>query len=562
MAGLNLNNYDDNYQEQYINYAYADFYNYEQGEAFDDPAGRRWTVNIVRNDGAYKIVEINTDTRVTNFADGTLEALGLANIGGLIESDIIGAGYTGERFGKATSGAGQPYMVLNSNVSGGGKSIAFMFGNTLVDYYARFGAQIGVLCPFCYIETNTGEVRYGAFGIGYWGGGYSKTCVALVMCKFLDGETWGVLDVDPGQTGFVPTGAHTTHQKPGIGGRGTANKKDPEYASDTVTQPDRPNESQASAVKSGFLKSYLMTQAQLDKICSALYSDTLLDVIKSSFVNPLDFIVSLMVFPTNPDVGATENLRFGKWIASAAAGVIGALGVDITGSRLSSEFKKIDFGTLQIPENWGNFLDYSQTSIELYLPFIGSVNIDVAECMGGSINVQYTIDFFTGMCVANVLSERSFPLPSGKLIPNRAQHAYQGNCAIQIPLSAADYGSMVGSLINACTQGISNPAAGFAGIATDAIAGGLRPNISSKGNIVANSGFCSVLYPYVRITRPITAEPDSYQEVMGYPSYINTSLGQCKDLCICDEIDLKGITGATEEELDRIRQMCKDGVYV
>ncbi len=562
MAGLNLNNYDDNYQEQYINYAYADFYNYEQGEAFDDPSGRRWTVNISRNDGSYKIVEINTDTRVTDFTDGTLEALGLSNIGGLIESDIIGAGYTGEKFGKATSGDGQPYMVLNSNVSGGGKSIAFMLGNSLVDYYTRFGAQIGVLCPFCYIETNTGEVRYGAFGIGYWGGGYSNTCVALVMCKFLDGETWGVLDVDPGQTGFVPTGAHTTHQKPGIGGRGTANKKDPEYASDSVTQPDRPNESQASAVKSGFLKSYLMTQAQLDKICSALYSDTLLDVIKSSFVNPLDFIVSLMVFPTNPDVGATENLRFGKWIASAAAGVIGALGVDITGSRLSSEFKKIDFGTLQIPENWGNFLDYSQTSIELYLPFIGSVNIDVAECMGGSINVQYTIDFFTGMCVANVLCERTFPLPSGKLIPNRAQHAYQGNCAIQIPLSAADYGSMVGSLINACTQGISNPAAGFAGIATDAIAGGLRPNISSKGNIVANSGFCSVLYPYVRITRPITAEPDSYQEVMGYPSYINTSLGQCKDLCICDEIDLKGITGATEEELDRIRQMCKDGVYV
>lgn len=562
MAGLNLNNYDDNYQEQYINYAYADFYNYEQGEAFDDPSGRRWTVNIYRNDSSYKIVEINTNTRITDFSDGTLEALGLSNIGGLIESDIVGAGYTGERFGKATSGAGQPYMVLNSNVSGGGKSIAFMLGNSLVDYYTRFGAQIGVLCPFCYIETNTGEVRYGAFGIGYWGGGYSNTCVALVMCKFLDGETWGVLDVDPGQTGFVPTGAHTTHQKPGIGGRGTANKKDPEYASDSVTQPDRPNESQASAVKSGFLKAYLMSQSQLDKICGALYSDTLLDVIRSSFVNPLDFIVSLMVFPTNPDVSGTENLRFGKWIASAATGIIGALGVDITGDRLSAEFKKIDFGTIQIPENWGNFLDYSQTSIELYLPFIGSVNIDVAECMGGSINVQYTIDFFTGMCVANVLCQRTFALPSGKFIPNRAQHAYQGNCAIQIPLSAADYGSMVGSLINACTQGISNPAAGFAGIATDAIAGGLRPNISSKGNIVANSGFCSVLYPYVRITRPITAEPDSYQEVMGYPSYINTSLGQCEDLCICDEIDLKGITGATEEELNRIRQMCKDGVYV
>ena len=234
----------------------------------------------------------------------------------------------------------------------------------------------------------------------------------------------------------------------------------------------------------------------------------------------------------------------------------------MTGSNLSSEFNVIEFGTVQIPENWGNFLDYSQTAIELYLPFVGTVNIDVSECMGGSINVQYTVDFFTGMCVANVLCERSFNLPSGKLIPNRAQHAYQGNCAIQIPLSATNYGSMVGSLINACTQGITNPVNGFMGVASDAVGGGFSPNVSSKGNIVANSGFCSVLYPYVRLTRPITAEPDSYQEVMGYPSYIDTSLGYCSGLCICDEIDLKGVTGATESELNKIRQYCKDGVYV
>ena len=121
---------------------------------------------------------------------------------------------------------------------------------------------------------------------------------------------------------------------------------------------------------------------------------------------------------------------------------------------------------------------------------------------------------------------------------------------------------MVGSLINACTQGITNPVAGFSGIVTDAVSGGLRPNISSKGNIVANSGFCSVLYPYIRITRPITAEPESYQEVMGLPSYINTTLGQCSDFCICDDIDLRSITGATEQELNKIRQLCKEGVYV
>ena len=261
-------------------------------------------------------------------------------------------------------------------------------------------------------------------------------------------------------------------------------------------------------------------------------------------------------------MGSSENIKLGGWIAAAAGGA--ALGFDATGYKLSKEFEVVSFGTVNIPENWGSFLDYSHTAIELYLPFIGSVNIDSSECMGGSINVEYTIDFFTGMCVANVLCKKpTFVLPNGEVIANaETQHAFQGNCAIQIPLSAINYGAMIGSLINACTQGITNPVAGFAGLASDAIAGGLRPNVSSKGNIVANSGFCSVLYPYVRLTRPITAEPESYQEVIGYPSYINTTLGQCDGLCVCDDIDVEGITGATENELIRIKQLCREGVYV
>lgn len=387
------------------------------------------------------------------------------------------------------------------------------------------------------------------------------------QCTFWYNETYSsymqdYIDYDPGQKGFRPTGAYTDKNIPGNGGRGSSNKKDPSYSGDSVTQPGAPDESVASAVGCGFINCYKVDTTNLEKVGQCLYGSTLLGLLQSIAVNPLDFIISLMVFPCNPNVGSSENIKLGGWLAAASGGA--ALGFDASGAKLSNQFKVVDFGTVSIGENWGNFLDYSQTSIELYLPFIGSVSIDPSECMNGTISVEYTIDFFTGMCVANVLCTRpNYVLPSGKALVNvNAQHAYQGNCAIQLPLSAINYGSMVGSLINACTQGITNPIAGFTGVLTDSAGGGSRPNVSSKGNIVANAGFCSVLYPYVRITRPITAEPESYQEVMGLPSYINTTLGQCEDLCVCDDIDLKGVTGATENELNKIRQMCKDGVYV
>ena len=376
-------------------------------------------------------------------------------------------------------------------------------------------------------------------------------------------EIWSEAETgaSPGDKGFIPTGAYTNKNKPGIGGKGTDPGATPRYKGDPVTQPGAPDESQASAVGSGFINCYKIDTTNLQKVGQCLYGSTLLGLLQSLSINPLDFIISLMVFPTNPDVGAAENIKLGGWLAAAAGGA--ALGFDASGNRLVSQFKVVDFGTLQIPENWGSFLDY-ESQIELYLPFIGTVSIDVSECMGGSINVQYTIDFFTGMCVANVLcSKPAFVLPNGDVIQNvEAQHAYQGNCAIQIPLSAINYGNMVGSLINACTQGITNPVAGMINAGETALSGGFRPSVTSKGNIVANSGFCSVLYPYIRITRPITAEPESFQEVLGYPSYINTTLGECEGLCVCEDIDIEGIVGATENELTRIKSLCSEGVYI
>lgn len=374
-------------------------------------------------------------------------------------------------------------------------------------------------------------------------------------------QTFAPTEGHPGDKGFQPTSVYTNPtEKPGVGGRGESNKKNPTYDSDTVTQPGAPDESEASAIGSGFITAYKITEANLQNVGACMWGTTLEGFIGGLFVNPLDYIISLSVFPYKPDVSTLTPIKMGRYLCQDTGA--NGLGFNANGFPLSAQYKVVDMGTIKIPENFGNFLDYSQTTVELYLPFIGLVNIDVSECMGGTINVQYTIDFFTGQCVANVLCERSLPLASNKFIPNRAQHSFQGNCSVQIPLSREDYGSLIGNVINGTMQAITNPVQGFAGIAVDAVAGGFRPNVSSKGNIVANAGFCSVLYPYVRITRPIPSEPESYQEVLGYPSYINTTLSQCDDLCVCESIDLKGISGATESELNRIRQACVEGVYV
>lgn len=562
MPSIELNNYNNSYAPESIFVAKVDYYNYTEGETIQDSNGNTWTVHIHTNATSRKCVELNIVNVQYGLEDffSICESLHLGNYSKYLQSDIVAAGYDAS-FGKGTDSWEQPYMTLISEDTQGRHIKFTVLNNTSDLIIGEFNDGKPYCASFCYFVNQLDEIRYGYVAFGRTGPSSRNSRIFIDLEKLIT-EDWASPDADPGDVGFKPTGAYTKPERPGNGGRGTTNKKNPDYASDTVTQPNAPNETVASVVRSGFVNIYKMSESELNKICGALYSDTLLNAVKSMFVNPLDFIISLMIFPCTPTVASTaQNIRFGKWEAALTGAT--SLGVQITGHKLSLGFGVVDFGTVNVPENWGNFLDYSQTTIELYLPFIGSVNLDVSECMGGSVNVKYTIDYFTGMCVANVLCTKTVTLPSGKLLSSRpAQHAFQGNCAIQVPLSATSYGSMVGSLINACTQGITNPVGGFMGMAQDAVAGGLRPNVTSKGNIVANAGFCSVLYPYLRITRPITAEPESYQEVMGLPSYINNTLGQCQGLCVCDGINLQGVSGATDNELNRIRQLCLEGVYV
>ena len=364
----------------------------------------------------------------------------------------------------------------------------------------------------------------------------------------------GIALLNKGEPGFKPIGNHT---KDTIGG-GDDSGDLPGYGSDVLTQPGAPDESVASAVGSGFLNIYKVSQSALDNFGKCLFSSTLATAIANLFINPMDAVVSLQVFPCSPNAGGAYAIKVLNHYCNSED-----LGVDAFGAKLSNQFKTFDFGTLYVAEMWQSFLDYDASSFTLYLPFIGSVDIPVNEVMNGSINVQYTVDFLTGMCVANVLCTKNTTLSDGTTHTQYAQHSYMGNCSVQIPVTSTSYGNIVGSLVNAASAGLKSGLAGAAGsLAMSAAGGGFKPTVETKGTVGANAGFCSILQPYITVVRPVPAEPVAYQEVMGYPSYITNRLGDCVGLCVCDDINLSSVAGATESELKRIKALCKEGVYV
>lgn len=584
MSHLNLKNRINNtvVEIPFASGSLVDFLAMSAG-SYQDSAGKTWSVSTGTSGGAtrrygtcynipghYTIAQIQRD----------LEYIGFGAIGNLgikledyatTEMSLVPEDQTSQYpniylWGEAQPDSGNQTHVYTNHVS-------YQLGAGLINNMTP-GSSIGANNYYVYagiilLENMLGQFIYGVFTVQNSYNGFTNTTnieYNFYWSTTLTSESWGEPEKDPGDKGFKPTGANTKKIRPGIGGRPSGGHgKDPEYRSDPIEQPGEPDETHASAARLGFIRAYEVSESYLQTFGECLFGSTFEGFLRGLASNPLDFVVSLNIFPAKPYTGVLTPIRLSRYkcVASPATPIGDELGYNSSGNPLTSQYKTFDFGTLSVPENWGNYLDYEGTKIELFLPFIGTVDIDPAEVLGGTINVQYTIDFFTGQCVANILCTKNMELPNGQALSNIcAQHSYQGNCASQIPLSRVDYGSMIGNLINSCTQAITNPAGAVINTAEGIANGAFRPNVSSKGNLVANSGYCSVLYPYLRITRPITAEPESYQEVIGYPSYINTTLGECDGICVCDDIDLKGITGATESELNRIKQACREGIYV
>lgn len=558
-------NFDDDNVRIDIPVGLCNTYDIPESGSVTDSHGRHITIRSHTDYGQYIYTNFKLDQGVKfdGIADAVstlqefIPSLGI-NLAGDAEAiyNDLGAPSRITPDQQDTSGTIQkPYIQFQSN-----QTYWYPPSGTSTNFTYRPHNVYALPCGSYFMAYYTGDESdqyggyyYGIFDIFTFNQQTGYTEINIVRCINFNANTWGKPERSPGDKGFRPIGDHPVDKV--IGG-GTISGHTPKYQTDNISQPGAPDESSASASRLGFLRVYKVDEANLNKIGQLLFNPVFL-VMLAGFVDPMDAIISLNIFPCSPDVGGAQTIgALGYNLASQV------LGLTAQGYPISTQFKTLDFGTVVVPEDWESYLDYDATSVTLFLPFIGEVELPSDEVVGSSVNVQYTIDFFTGMCVANVLIVKSVILSSRRTVSHKTQHSYQGNCAINLPLSAVNYGSMIGSFINASSNGLRTGMAGAVGsFASDVVSGNFKPTITTKGTLSANAGYCGILYPYIIVTRPITTEPDKYQEVLGYPSYMENSIGACKGLCVCEDIKLNSITGATDSELSQIKQLCREGVY-
>lgn len=293
-------------------------------------------------------------------------------------------------------------------------------------------------------------------------------------------------------------------------------------------------------------KIYNPTQSEINSFGAWLWSSNFVDQLLKVFNNPMESIIGLHKVYASPIIGGRSDIK------------VGYLDSGVSSNFVSNQYTKIDCGTINLQEYFGNVFDYSPyTSIELYLPCIGFVQLDVSNVMRSSINITYTVDVLTGACIAEVNVKRD---GSGGVL-----YSYSGNCASQYPLSSGSYMGIVSSVIGVAGSIVGTVASGgsLAPLALGATSGLLnaKTHVQHSGSLSGNSGVMGGKIPYLIITRPQTNMANNYQHLQGIPSNTYVQLSACHGFTKVKNVNVQNII-AESEELEKIKTLLLDGVII
>lgn len=320
-------------------------------------------------------------------------------------------------------------------------------------------------------------------------------------------------------------------------------------SSDDVDFPDLPD---LSATDTGFITLFVPSLTQLKALATYMWTDPMFDLEfwRKILANPMDAILGLSIIPYAIPSSGARNV------------VVGNISTNVSMNVASAQFYAVDCGSIDLTEYFGSYLDYEPyTSVEIYLPFIGTRKLDMDELMPKQVHVKYHIDILSGACVAFVRSE----VQSGSGTSGAVLYTFQGNCATEIPVTGVEFGNAVRSAISI---GISAGSIMATGAVTPAAIGGLassvmgcKPNVNKSNSIGASGGLMANDTPYLIIKRPNQCKPENQNKYLGYPSFVTRNLGGISGFTQMEAVRLNNIS-CNDEEMTEIMTLLREGVIL
>lgn len=314
------------------------------------------------------------------------------------------------------------------------------------------------------------------------------------------------------------------------------------------------------AFGTGFINVYNPTKSELLSLANILctgVSKNISLMLKKLFTNPLDYIVALNMCHFNVTTGTAETVKLGGWDTGIAMNVI------------EKQFKIMNGGSLYIPHNFSNFLDY-YVKTKIYIPYCGVHDLPTDLIMGGTLSIQYIVDCLTGAMVAELYLTRDRSGMHGVENPQTDGYmwSFSGNCFVPIPIGNLDYRNSINAVLGlvsgiGTTVATGNPAPIVGSVASAVMNG--KPTFEVGSNIGSNYGYMTSQTAFVILQEPIQNRPTEYIGWRGYPSNTLHPIGWYHGYTEVDADTIwtdKFSKPITEEETAELKQILNNGFYV
>lgn len=366
-----------------------------------------------------------------------------------------------------------------------------------------------------------------------------------------------------------------------------------------------------------FITTYVLTQSQVETVGDVMWADTLESIKNGAAVygdtgtfnlaRLYDLIVSLRFYPFEIPAGYTTSVN------GLTMGTGHTVFVEGNVPALDSLAMVVDCGTCKIPATFnglfpsmknGDFRNYVNSTITVYLPFCGIVELNPSDVVGYTIALKYHVDLLSGGCTASITLNRensSFMIANksgsiGILMPITATNA--GQVTANILSDTANVVSTIGSTVMSVlaakgTMGDinamrSNPdlsanrsiqldaqerstklgmANKSVGLVTDAMhgAGNLLSRAgctySAMGGGYGSSAYTMTVSPFVTIRTSKYASPNNYNHSTGFNSTDYKAIGDFKGFSVFVNPDLTGVDG-TAAELGELKAILEHGIFI
>lgn len=291
---------------------------------------------------------------------------------------------------------------------------------------------------------------------------------------------------------------------------------------------------------------YNPTQSEVNALGAWLWSDNFIDQLKKLFSDPMQAIIGLSKTFAPPPIGGRNNIKVGYLDSGVSANVV------------TSQYTTVDCGTVNIYEYFGNTLDYVNTEMSLYIPFIGIVRLDPVDITRATVGVVIHVDVITGAMLAEVTVQRD-----GNTV---TMYTFNGSASVTYPLSSGSYMGVVGAIAG-LAGGIASTMLTGGALAPVAIGGAVsavthaKTQVTHSGNLSGNAGAMGIKKPYLIISRPQDSTAQNYETLQGNGASVYVTLNECHGYTVVDAVHVDNVA-CTDDERDLIESQLKSGIII